>query len=205
MVQDAWEYELKAFVQGRKHVAGVDEAGMGCIAGPLVLAVVRFEARPELDGMRDGKQLTHTQREQYAERVRRLAADFAVASADSGEIDHYGIARAWRRCLRRALAQLKEPPDHLLIDGVRLLDEDRSQETIVAGDSRSLSVMAAGILAKVERDRIMAELDAQHPGWGLAEHKGYATPDHLAAIERLGACPIHRLSFAPFTKQMELF
>jgi ribonuclease HII len=187
-------YERIARNLGFRRVAGVDEAGRGPLAGPVVAAAVVLPRNFRCEGINDSKLLNAAQRTRIARHIRRSGALYAVAACSVEEIDALNIHRAGLEAMRRALAAMDEEPDYLLIDGFRLR-LPAPQAAIVKGDRLSMSVMAAGILAKVERDGIMEELDAQHPGYGFARHKGYATRDHHDALRRLGPTPAHRRSF----------
>ena len=207
-------HERELWQQGLCHVAGVDEAGCGPLAGPVVAAAVVFPHAwresglpSKYRGLNDSKQLTGEEREKF---FARLTADgevrFAVATVDVETIDRINIRQAAWRAMHLALDQLEPRADHVLVDGLRIKWLPYRQTALVQGDARSYSIAAASVLAKVTRDRAMREFDQRFPGYGFAEHKGYATPQHYAAIERLGACAIHRRSFAPFRpKELELF
>lgn len=147
--------------------------------------------------MNDSKQLTPAQREALYPKILEVAIAVAVGGAGPGEVDQDGIVPATRAAMIRAVAALSRPPDHLLIDAVQLPQIDLPQTSIIKGDARSLSIAAASIVAKVTRDRLMAGLDAQHPGYGFARHKGYGTELHRAALARVGATEVHRKSYAP--------
>ena len=178
-------------------VAGVDEVGMGPLAGPVVAAAVVLPARVALPGLDDSKRLSPAARERLAEAIRAQALACAVAEADAAEIDAEDVLRASRVAMRRALAALGVVPDHVLVDGRPVPGLGFPHTGVVGGDALDASIAAASILAKVWRDARMRELDRAHPGWGFAVHKGHPTPAHLAALRRLGPSPIHRRSFAP--------
>lgn len=211
---DRLAHERALLAGGLTLIAGVDEAGRGPLAGPVVAAAVMFPAAwlrgefpPELAALNDSKQLSETQREHYfAWLTAHAEIRFAVAQADAPVIDRLNILQATHRAMNDALAQLAPPPAHVLVDGLRVKSLRFPQTPLVKGDARSYSIAAASVLAKVTRDRLMREFDRQYPGYGFAEHKGYPTPAHLAALARLGPCPIHRRSFAPLKpEQRELF
>jgi len=191
-----------------RYVAGVDEAGRGPLAGPVYAAAVILDpARPIL-GIRDSKKLTAARREALAVEIRSQALCWAVASADVGEIDTHNILRATHLAMRRALAGLRVMPHHVQIDGhlcpsLEGLSLSCTMEAIVGGVDLELAIGAASILAKVERDSVMCALHEQYPGYGFAIHKGYPTPDHLAALRELGVSPVHRRSFAPVRSLLE--
>lgn len=189
-------YEKKAWAAGAVMVAGVDEVGRGSLFGPVVAAAVILDRNYRIRGLRDSKLLLAERREVLAPRIREHAIAWAVAAVDAARIDQINIYHASRLAMREAVMRLQPAPDHLLIDAVRL-DCDFPQKAIIHGDALSASIAAASILAKVERDRIMCEWDAVFPEYGLASHKGYSTPQHLAALREFGPTPLHRLSFAP--------
>jgi ribonuclease HII len=186
-------------------VAGVDEAGCGPLAGPVVAAAVVFSKGwletglpSKFRGLNDSKQLTEAEREKFFERLQSsLEVRFAIASMDVATIDRINIRQAAWQAMQRALDQLAPRAEHVLVDGLRIKWLPYRQTALVQGDARSYSVAAASVLAKVTRDRLMREYDAQYPEYGFAEHKGYGTAQHLKAIEKYGACPIHRKTFGP--------
>lgn len=195
-------YEQALLDAGIQFVAGIDEAGRGALAGPVVAAAVvlplaQANLLDSLAGVRDSKQLSPRQRQAAAQCIRASAHGWAVGSASHREIDELGIVPATHKAMRRALDDLPRSPDYLLLDYELLREDERPQTALVRGDAHCLSIAAASILAKVERDRRMVELDQVYPGYGLAQHKGYATEDHRAALINLGPCPIHRRTFAP--------
>jgi ribonuclease HII len=180
-----------------RFVAGVDEAGRGPLAGPVVAAAVILDPRQVIGGVRDSKQLSPAQRERIAQQVRERALAWAVASASVEEIDALNILQASLLAMRRALEALWPAPDFALIDGNRLPVLRIGARAIVRGDACEPAISCASILAKTHRDALMEAREKLHPGYGFARHKGYATAQHLAALRRLGPCPIHRRSFAP--------
>ena len=200
-----FEFESALWRSGCLRVAGVDEAGRGPLAGPVVAAAVVFppawltsDLPAELRGLNDSKQLAEARREEFFAVLTRLPEiQFAIASVDATTIDRINILQATHRAMNEALAQLTPPPEHALVDGTRVKTLRFPQTPIVKGDARSYSIAAASVLAKVTRDRQAAEWQRQWPEYGFAEHKGYGTPQHLAAIRSHGPCPIHRRSFAP--------
>jgi ribonuclease HII len=204
-LSNSFEFELPLWQAGLARVAGVDEAGRGPLAGPVVAAAAILPPRwaetglpAELAGLNDSKQLTETQREKYFEFLTRCAEiEFAVALVDAGIIDEINILQATHRAMNEALAQLNPLPPHALVDGRPVKTLRVPQTAIVKGDARSYSIAAASVLAKVTRDRLMLDYHAQFPAYGFDEHKGYGTAKHLAAIARHGACAIHRQTFAP--------
>jgi ribonuclease HII len=189
-------YEKKAWESGAVMVAGVDEVGRGSLFGPVVAAAVILDRSYRIRGLRDSKLLLRERRELLAPRIREHAIAWAVAAVDAARIDQINIYQASRVAMREAVMRLQPAADHLLVDAVKL-DCDVSQKAIIHGDALSASIAAASILAKVERDRMMCEWDAVFPEYGLASHKGYSTPQHLAALQQYGPTPLHRQSFAP--------
>jgi ribonuclease HII len=185
-------------------VAGVDEAGMAPLAGPVVAGacVLPPDYRPR--GIDDSKQLDRRARERLADDIRRNAICWAVARAEVEEIDTINIYRAGLLALTRAVRALATCPDHVLIDARRLPELPLPQTPIIHGDALSLTIAAASILAKTARDALMGELDLAHPGYGFSRHKGYPTAEHFDALRRLGACPIHRRSFQPVREALGL-
>ena len=183
-------------------LAGVDEAGRGPLAGPVVAAAVVLDPQRPIAGLRDSKKLSPQRRAQLALLIRERAIAFGVGVATPGEIDTFNILQATFLAMRRALQALVVRPTHIIIDGNKAphladLFEDCQIETLVRGDDLVPAISAASIVAKTWRDARMAELDLQYPGFGLAQHQGYPTAAHLAALARLGPSPIHRRSFAP--------
>lgn len=193
--------EMALSAHGFRHVAGLDEVGRGCLAGPVVAAAVVLPAAAavvtELDGVRDSKQLSAARRVRLAEAIRRHAVAWAIGIIEVAAIDEHNILNATRLAMIAALVQLDPSPTALLLDAMRLPTCTLPQVPIIKGDQRSLSIAAASIIAKVARDALMTDLDAIYPGYGFAHHKGYGTAEHLAALQHLGPCPIHRRSFAP--------
>lgn len=189
-------------------IAGLDEAGRGAIAGPVVAAAVILplddsERLAHLVGVADSKQLSPRRREQLYEQIAAHALACGIASTPASDIDEIGILPANMQAMRAALAQLALPAEFLLVDGpLRLLRVAIPQKAVVRGDSTCLSIAAASILAKVTRDRYMLALDERYPTYGFAHHKGYCTPQHVAALEAHGPCPEHRYSFAPICQRL---
>lgn len=184
------------------HIAGLDEAGRGAWAGPVIAAAVilpleRFNLVWSLEGVRDSKQMTPIQRETWASRIHQVALTVGLGVASADEVDRLGLIPATREAMKRALTDLCEPPEHLLIDHLRLPEVALPQTALTRGDSRVLSIAAASVIAKVTRDQAMLTLDASFPGYGFARHKGYGTAEHRAALKRLGPCPFHRFTYAP--------
>lgn len=202
------EHEKILWAAGYTAIAGLDEAGRGALAGPVVAGAVVLPKGAELAGIwaevRDSKALSPARRAELAGRIRAEAAAWAVGEADAGEIDAIGIAPATRAAMQRAIDALPVRPDYLLLDWVRLNRVNLPQESFIKGDARIVSIAAASILAKVHRDGLLVALDGMYPVYGFAGHKGYSATGHLAAIERHGPCPVHRLSFSPMRQEQKL-
>ncbi len=194
--------ETALWAEGYTRIAGLDEAGRGAWAGPVVAAAVvlpadRLACAPLLGAVHDSKQLTPEQRARLFLVIQEIAVGVGVGIVPASVIDQVGIVPATRQAMCQALEALFPPPDHLLIDALRLLQVPLPQQAMAHGDAISLSIAAASVVAKVTRDRILVELDGQYPGYGFARHKGYGTALHRAALARLGPCPEHRGSFRP--------
>src|SRR5208282_2046503 len=211
---DHFEFERALWRQNVTRVAGVDEAGRGPLAGPVVAAAAILPAKwaeaglpRELEGLNDSKQLTELQREKFFAFITACGEiEFAIAEADAAVIDEINILQATHLAMNNALGKLNPQSQHALVDGRPVKTMRVPQTAIVKGDARSYSIAAASVLAKVTRDRLMLEFDRQWPAYGFAGHKGYGTARHLAVIEKFGACPIHRRSFAPLKeKELSLF
>lgn len=192
-----WASEKMARAMGFEVVAGIDEVGLGPLAGPAVAAAVVLPLGARLPGLNDSKQLTAVQREALDRRIRRLALTWAVAEVPPEDIDRFGLTYARRRAMQGAVAALAPAAQYLLIDAWDVPDLPLPQLAVIKGDATCASIMAASIVAKVHRDRRMVEYDALYPGYGFALHKGYATPAHKRALRELGPSPIHRMSWAP--------
>lgn len=212
--RDRFEEERALLKVGLRSLAGVDEAGRGPLAGPVVAAAVVLPSDwigngipSNLESLNDSKQLTSDQREIFFKIITaEPAIRSAIATIDAAIIDQINILRATHKAMAEALALLNPQPEHILVDGNHVKSLPHPQTALVKGDSRSYSIAAASVLAKVTRDRLMLEYDRTWPQYGFAEHKGYGTPQHLEAIARFGPCPIHRRTFAPLKpKQPELF
>jgi ribonuclease HII len=189
-------YEREARKLGRTRIAGLDEVGRGSLFGPVVAAAVILNPKRRIVGLDDSKQIAAEKREVLAERIREHAVAWAVAEVDAQRIDAWNIYQASRQAMVAALEMLTMQPDYLLIDAMKL-DVLIEQRSLIKGDARCVSIAAASIIAKTHRDALMQELDAIYPQYGLAQHKGYATPEHLDALRKHGASPLHRYSFAP--------
>lgn len=188
-------FEQQLRQDGYRCIAGIDEAGRGPLAGPVVAAAVIIAPDRPLEGVNDSKQLSEQQRERLFDLITGQAEGIGIGIVDAGEIDRINILQATRLAMRCAVDQLATAPDCLLIDGITRIDSPLRQLTIKQGDSRSASIAAASIIAKVTRDRMMQEYDQQYPGYGFARHKGYGSTAHYAALRQLGPCPIHRMTF----------
>ena len=195
-----WKHEKAARKQGAIRIAGLDEVGRGPLFGPVVAAAVILAPRCRLQGLTDSKKLSEKKRDEFELLIRANAVAWAVAAVDVETIDRINIRRASLLAMRLAVEQLALSPDYLLIDGIDTIDWPCPQQSVIQGDAISLSIAAASVLAKVHRDRMLVELDSQFPGYGLASHKGYGCPDHLAALARLGPTPLHRKSFSPVSQ-----
>jgi ribonuclease HII len=188
-------FEKLAFHQGYRRIAGIDEVGRGALFGPVCAAAVVLEMGAIPNGINDSKKLSPKQRRQLAENIRAEAKDYCIAFVQPSVIDQINILEATREAMRRAVGGLRERPDYLLCDGIVITALDIPQNYIVKGDALSLSIAAASILAKVERDQLITCLDLEYPGYDLKQNKGYGTSNHLAAIKSLGPTPYHRLTF----------
>lgn len=206
-IQDMLKYEQLHWQEGRKVVAGIDEAGRGPLAGPVVAAAVVYDQNPMIPLINDSKKLTPELRNELFDMITAKARCYAIGIADVSEIDRINIYQAAMLAMRRAVEGLELAPEHLLVDGRGIPDCGAPCTTIVSGDSLSYSIASASILAKVTRDRIMCEYDKEYPQYRFSEHKGYCTPAHLDAIEKYGYCAIHRRSFHPkrFQIMLDLF
>jgi len=189
-------YEREARQHGWQRIAGLDEAGRGSLFGPVVAGAVILNPRRRIVGLDDSKKLTPERRSELADRIREHALAWAVAEIDASRIDAWNIYQASRQAMVAAISQIKPFPDYLLLDAIEL-DLPIEQKALIHGDARSVSIAAASILAKVERDRRMEDFDQIYPQYGLAQNKGYGTPDHLEALRRHGPTPLHRYSYAP--------
>jgi len=197
------KHERSAYLQGATAVAGVDEVGRGALFGPVVAAAVIFPPGTRIRGVRDSKQLEPEERERLDGIIRKRAVAIAIGFADVATIDAINIRCASHLAMLSAIAQLCPQPDFLLIDAERL-DTPCAQEPIIYGDSISVSIAAASIVAKVYRDAWMCSYHEEYPQYGLASHKGYGTPEHLRALEAHGPTPLHRITYEPVRRVMEL-
>ena len=192
-----WTLEEVARGRGALRIAGIDEVGRGPLFGPVVAAAVILPKGCRLPGLTDSKKLSEKKRNELDREIRLNAVAWAIAAVDAETIDRINIRRASLEAMRRAVAQLALSPDFLLIDGRDTIEWDCQQQAVIQGDATSFSIAAASVLAKVHRDRLLVELDSEYPGYGLARHKGYCSPEHMAALELLGPTPLHRKSYQP--------
>ncbi len=205
-IAPTYDEEAALLEDGYAVIAGVDEAGRGSLAGPVMAAAAVLPVHPKgkwLLDIRDSKQLTPRRRLAALETMNEASATLATGSASADEIDTIGIIEATRAAMTRAIDALPVRPDFLLLDATLLPDVAIPQNSIIKGDAKCLSIAAASIAAKVTRDSMMRDLDDEYPGYGFAQHKGYATRQHLDGLEDLGACPIHRRTFAPVRRLTE--
>ncbi|MBI2843390.1 MAG: ribonuclease HII [Armatimonadetes bacterium] len=200
---DLWHFEREAWDSGHQRVAGVDEAGRGPLAGPVVAAAVILPSDFDLDGIRDSKTLTPAQRETAYARIVERASAVGVGIVGPETVDRLNILQATFEAMRVALADMGAPFDFVLVDGSHPIPGlGADQLAVIDGDARSASVAAASIVAKVTRDCIMTELAKKFPGYGFEKHKGYGTEEHLRAIDERGVCSIHRRSFSPVARKV---
>jgi ribonuclease HII len=200
-----WKLEKTARKLGALRIAGLDEVGRGPMFGPVVAAAVVLPQKFRLRGLTDSKQLNEKQRNEFDVVIRTNAEAWAIAAVDVETIDRINIRNASLLAMRLAVEQIAPTPDYLLIDGLDTIDWPCPQQPVVQGDSTSLSIAAASVLAKVYRDRMLVELDAVYPGYGLARHKGYCSREHMEALTRLGPTPLHRKSYQPVAQRMLVF
>jgi ribonuclease HII len=200
-VQNMLNFERVLWRSGIQSIAGVDEVGVGPLAGPVVAAAVVFPPGTEIVGIDDSKRLDPEQRAQAERVIRQTAAAIGIGIADVGEIDRVNIYHAGILAMRRAVEALPLQPQHLLIDARIIPEISIPQNSFYKGDGINFSIAAASIIAKTHRDRLMEELETAYPGYGFAQHKGYSTPEHQSAIREVGPCPIHRMSY-PFIREL---
>ena len=194
----SYEIEAAAIEAGYTVIAGTDEAGRGPLAGPVYAAAVILPMGLVIEGLNDSKKLTEKKREALFDVICKEAISYGIASATPEEIDELNILNASQLAMRRAVAMLTPPPDMVLVDGNVAREFPMDTKTVVKGDSLSMSIAAASILAKVSRDRVMAELAKEYPEYQLEKHKGYPTPLHMNLVRELGPSPIHRKTFLKF-------
>lgn len=187
--------EAEARAAGYRCIVGLDEAGRGPLAGPVVAAAVSLPPEATITGLHDSKRLTPQQRVTVYERILRQAAAYGIGLVSPQQIDRYNILRATQEAMLRAVLQLATPPDLLLIDGTQTIPLPMAQRTLIRGDARCASIAAASVLAKVTRDRLMSAYAQRYPQFGFERHKGYPTREHYRRLQRYGPCAIHRLSF----------
>ena len=192
---DTLAYEQQARKQGYRVIAGIDEVGRGALAGPVVAAAVVLPDGLRIKGVDDSKKLSPSMRERLCEVIMDQALAVGIGMGSPELVDRINILQATRHAMLEAVSQLSIQPDYLLIDGISTIDSPLPQKTIKKGDSLSLSIAAASIIAKVYRDRLMCDQDALHPGYGFAGHKGYGSSAHMEAISKLGPAAIHRMTF----------
>jgi len=197
-----WDLENAARKQGALRIAGLDEVGRGPMFGPVVAAAVILHRDADIEGLTDSKKLSEKKRLHFDTEIRATAVAWSVAVVDVETIDRINIRQASLLAMRTAVEQLPLGPDYLLIDGLDSIDWPCRQQSVVKGDSISVSIAAASVLAKVHRDQLLVALDAEYPGYGLARHKGYCSAEHLEALARLGPTPLHRKSFRPVAQVM---
>lgn len=192
-----WDYEQKLWNRGFSIIAGVDEAGRGPLAGPVVAAAVILPADFDVTGLNDSKQVNAKDRKRLRKRIEQHAVAIGVGIVDSAYIDEHNILQATYQAMRIAIAQLSPVPDYLLLDAVKLPQVSIPQQSLIKGDSLSHSIAAASIIAKTTRDEWMHDIHKQYPQYGFDKHMGYGVPAHLEMLQKHGPCPIHRYSFAP--------
>ncbi|BAU47945.1 ribonuclease HII [Sulfurifustis variabilis] len=194
-------FERVLWKSGVKYIAGVDEVGVGPLAGPVVAAAVVFAPDTSIDGVDDSKRLDPERRRELADRIRDSALGIGIGAATVEEIDRLNVYQAGLLAMRRAVEALPLPPQHVLVDARTIPGVAAPQNPFTKGDGINFSIAAASIVAKTHRDRLMEECDPQYPEYGFARHKGYSTPEHQAAIRRYGPCPLHRVSY-PFIREL---
>ncbi|GGC90522.1 ribonuclease HII [Thalassobacillus devorans] len=195
--QEMMAFEKKQYQAGKQYVAGVDEAGRGPLAGPVVAGCVILHKDYYLEGLNDSKQLSHEKREMLFERITADALAYGIGEVTNEEIDRYNIYEATKMAMRRAVSNLGITPDHLLIDAVKLEGMPCTKEALIKGDQRSVSIAAGSIVAKVTRDRMMAKIHEEFPMYDFQSNQGYGTSTHMKALEQFGPSPYHRYSFSP--------
>lgn len=189
------EFENEGYKKGYVYIGGIDEAGRGPLAGPVVASVVVFKQGTKIEGINDSKKLSEAKREELFDIIKKEALDYGIGIVNNEEIDEFNILNATYMAMKKALNCLKKSPDYLLIDAATIPGVDIAQNPIIKGDSKSISIAAASILAKVTRDNLMYQYDEMYPEYGFKGHKGYGTKEHYEAIEKHGITPIHRKSF----------
>ena len=201
-----FKYETDLYLKGYKLIAGVDEAGRGPLAGPVVAGAVIFRQGVAIEGVNDSKKVSSTKREKLFYEIRKNAVSYAVGIVSHNRIDEIDILRATFEAMKLAVSKLKTKPDFILVDGRDEPFDTKKQMSIIKGDSLSYSIAAASIIAKVTRDKIMNFYDKKYPQYGFAHNKGYATADHIEAIKKYGRCSVHRKTFKlQFEKDTQLY
>jgi len=188
-------FENEGYHKGYVYIGGIDEAGRGPLAGPVVASVVVFKPNTKIEGINDSKKLSEAKRDELFDIIKEQALDYGIGIVNNEEIDEFNILQATYMAMKKAVNCLEKTPDYLLIDATTIPGVDIAQNPIIKGDSKSISIAAASILAKVTRDSIMYQYDEMYPGYGFKSHKGYGTKEHYEAIEKQGITPIHRRSF----------
>ena len=199
---DLWHYERAAMAQGHQVIAGVDEAGRGPLAGPVVAAAVILPPNCDIAGIYDSKQLSPRKRDAAFDKIQDIALGIGIGIVDAETIDKINILQATYRAMRDAIGKLAIQPDFCLIDGYPIRNFEYRHMGIVKGDSKSVSIAAASIIAKVTRDRIMCEYDVIFPGYGFAKHKGYPSKEHIEMLAIHGVCEIHRKTYGPVAERL---
>lgn len=194
-------HERRLSKQGFKSISGIDEAGRGPLAGPVVAAAVILNQDSCIYGLDDSKKLSAAKRTELFDRIHEKAEAIGVGIIPAGEIDQLNIYQAVKKAMKQAVSELAVQPDFLILDAMKI-EAPYPQESIIKGDANSISIAAASIIAKVTRDRIMEEYDREYPGYGFGIHKGYGTKAHMDSLKKLGPCPIHRQSFTPVKAAM---
>ncbi|MCR8745177.1 ribonuclease HII [Romboutsia lituseburensis] len=189
------EFENEGYDKGYVYIGGIDEAGRGPLAGPVVAAVVVFKPNTKIEGINDSKKLSESKRDELFDIIKDQALDYGIGIVNNEEIDEFNILNATYMAMKKSINCLEKTPDYLLVDAATIPGIDSDQKAIIKGDSKSISIAAASILAKVTRDSIMYQYEEMYPGYGFKSHKGYGTKEHYDAIEKLGITPIHRKSF----------
>ncbi|MBD3180998.1 ribonuclease HII [Candidatus Poribacteria bacterium] len=200
--QQMLAYEQELYEQGYNSIAGTDEAGRGPLAGPVVAAAVILDLNQIIDGIDDSKKLSPTCRESLFKKIRQKSIAYGVGIISNDIIDKINILQASMEAMKQAVINLPVKPDFLLIDGNYFPNINLPMKAIKSGDSLSMSIAAASIIAKVTRDRIMQDFDSKHPQYGFAKNKGYPTKEHIQKLEKYGPCKIHRKSFAPVAERL---
>lgn len=202
-IVDLYKYENELYDKGIEYIAGVDEVGRGPLIGPVVTACVILPKGFILDGLTDSKKLTEKKRDLYYDYIMENALSVSVGIMDNEVIDEVNIYEATKLAMYQAINNSKITPEHVLIDAMKLEELEMDSTSIIKGDSKSISIAAASVIAKVTRDRMMYELDEKYPVYGFKKHKGYPTKAHVSAIEKYGILPSHRKTFNPVTKHVK--